>query len=76
MVNELTGNDAGVKYVERRDWDVKRRLLSSIENAKKLVSYEPQMEFENGLKKVHEQTFRKSLIKKENWENIGSSAEF
>jgi UDP-glucose 4-epimerase len=22
-VNELTGNEAGIKYVERRDWDVK-----------------------------------------------------
>ena len=23
IVNELTGNEAGVVYVERRDWDVK-----------------------------------------------------
>jgi len=23
MVNEFAGNEAGIKYVERRDWDVK-----------------------------------------------------
>jgi len=23
MVNALSGNEAGIKYVERRDWDVK-----------------------------------------------------
>jgi nucleoside-diphosphate-sugar epimerase len=23
MVNELAGNEAGIKYAERRDWDVK-----------------------------------------------------
>jgi nucleoside-diphosphate-sugar epimerase len=27
MVNALTGNEAGIRYVERRDWDVKTRLL-------------------------------------------------
>ena len=54
MVNELTGNKAGVDYVERRDWDVKRRLLSSIEKAKRILGYQPQTKFESGLKKVHE----------------------
>ena len=54
MVNELVSNEAGIKYVERRDWDVKHRLLSSIKKAKRLLSYEPQTGFEEGLKKVHE----------------------
>jgi nucleoside-diphosphate-sugar epimerase len=61
--------EAGIKYVERRDWDVKTRLLSSIEKAKKLLDYEPQMEFEDGLKRVHEWFV-------ENWENIEKNAEF
>jgi nucleoside-diphosphate-sugar epimerase len=68
-VNELTGNKAGIKYVERRNWDVKRRLLSSIEKAKRLLDYEPKTEFEDGLKNVH-----KWFVK--NWENIKESAEF
>ena len=69
MVNELVGNEAGIKYVERRDWDVKTRLLSSIEKAKRLLDYKPQTEFEVGLKKVH-----KWFV--DNWEDIEKSAEF
>ena len=69
MVNKLASNEAGIKYVERRDWDVKTRLLSSIEKARRLLDYEPQMEFEDGLKKVHEWFV-------DNWENIDKSAEF
>ena len=69
MVNTLTGNGAGIKYIERRDWDVKTRLLSSIEKAKKLLDYKPQMEFEDGLKKVHDWFT-------ENREDIDKSAEF
>ncbi|NQE54070.1 GDP-L-fucose synthase [ANME-1 cluster archaeon GoMg3.2] len=69
MVNALTGNEAGIKYVERRDWDVKTRLLSSIEKAKRLLDYKPQTEFEDGLKKVQEWFT-------ENWENIEKNTEF
>jgi len=61
--------EAGIKYVERRDWDVKTRLLSSIEKAKRLLDYKPQMEFEDGLKKVHEWFV-------ENWKDVDKSAEF
>ncbi len=69
MVNELVGNEAGIKYVERREWDVKTRLLSSIEKARMLLDYKPQMEVEDGLKKVHEWFV-------ESWEDIDKSAEF
>ena len=69
MVNEITGNDGGVRFTERMDWDVKTRLLSSIEKAKRILGYVPQMEFEDGLKKVHEWFV-------ENWESIEESGEF
>lgn len=69
LVNKITGNGAGVIYIERRDWDVKTSLLSSIEKAKKVLGYEPKIQFEDGVKKVHE-WFKK------NWENIKESAEF
>ncbi|RCV63212.1 Nucleoside-diphosphate-sugar epimerase [Methanophagales archaeon] len=68
-VNALAGNEEGLNYIERRDWDVKHRLLSSIAKAKRLLGYEPQTGFEDGLKKVHA-WFR------ENWENIDGCAEF
>ncbi|HJH25403.1 MAG TPA: hypothetical protein C5S37_01230 [Methanophagales archaeon] len=69
MANRLTSNEAGIKYTERRDWDVKTRLLSSIKKARRLLGYEPQMEFEDGLKKVHEWFT-------ENWGDVDKSAEF
>jgi nucleoside-diphosphate-sugar epimerase len=69
MVNGLTGNTEGIAYAERRDWDAKTRLLSSIEKAKKILDYKPQMTFSNGLKKTHEWFG-------ENWDNINNSAEF
>jgi nucleoside-diphosphate-sugar epimerase len=68
-VNELTGNKAGTKLMERRNWDKKNRLLASIDKARKILKYEPKMKFEDGLREVH------GWFKK-NWENISKSAEF
>ena len=68
-VNHLTGNDAGIEYKERRDWDVKTRLLSCITKAEKTLNYKPTMKFENGLK----ETYRWF---EENWKNIENNAEF
>jgi len=69
MVNKHTGNESGIVYMERRDWDVKNRLLSSIDKAKRLLDYKPQMKFEDGLKHVHEWFV-------ENLDDIKKSAEF
>jgi nucleoside-diphosphate-sugar epimerase len=68
-VNKLTGNKAGNIYKERRDWDVKTRLLSCITKADKKLGYKPKMKFEDGLK----ETYRWFV---ENWDNIARSAEF
>jgi len=68
-VNELTGNKAGIVFKERRDWDKKNRLLSCIDKAKRILNYEPKMDFKEGLKNVY-QWFQ------DNWENIQRSAEF
>lgn len=69
MVNKLTNNKAGIKYIERRNWDVKHRLLSSIDKAKKLLDYKPQTEFKDGVKKLHSWF-------SENWDDIKKCAEF
>lgn len=68
-VNELTGNDAGIVFKERRNWDKKTRLLASIEKARKILGYEPKMDFRDGLKSTHEWFMN-------NWDNIQKSAEF
>jgi len=69
MVNKIAGNESGIVYMDRRDWDVKNRLLSSIDKAKRLLDYKPQMKFEDGLEKVHEWFV-------DNQDDINSSAEF
>ena len=68
-INKLTGNHAGIIFKERRDWDKKLRLLSSIEKASKVLHYEPKVEFRQGLEYTH-QWFVKY------WEDIKDSAEF
>ena len=49
MINEATGNAAGVRYVARRKWDTKRRLLASVDRARELIGYAPDMPFAEGL---------------------------
>lgn len=68
-VNELTGNEAGIRYTERRNWDVKTRLLSCVDKANRVIGYEPKMSFDEGLKETHRWFV-------ENWEHIEKSAEF
>jgi nucleoside-diphosphate-sugar epimerase len=68
-VNELTKNDMGIVFKERRNWDKKTRLLASIDKARRTLGYEPKTEFKEGLKLVHQWFV-------ENWENIRKSADF
>ncbi|MCM8788022.1 MAG: NAD-dependent epimerase/dehydratase family protein, partial [Candidatus Omnitrophica bacterium] len=39
LINRLTGNKEGIKFVKRRKWDTKTRLLASVDKAKKLIGY-------------------------------------
>ena len=52
-INEIAGNSAGIEFKERRDWDKKNRLLASIEKANRVLCYEPDMNFKEGLEHVH-----------------------
>jgi len=54
MVNEITGNPSGVKFVARRDWDNITRRRASIEKARKVLGYEPKMKMEDGINKVYD----------------------
>lgn len=62
-VLELTKNNSGIILAERRDWDKKNRLLASIEKARRILGYNPNMDFKEGLKQVKKWF-------DENWENI------
>lgn len=69
MVNKLTGNPNDIIYIERRNWDVKKQLLSSIEKAERLIDYEPKTRFKDGIKQTY-------LWFEHNCEDINKSAEF
>jgi UDP-glucose 4-epimerase len=69
MINEATGNKAGVEIVAKRKWDTKNRLLASVDRARKLIGYEPSMRFEDGL----QQTIRWF---RDHWDNIQKCASF
>ena len=68
-INELTDNDAGILFKERRSWDKKNRLLSSIEKARRILHYEPSVDFKEGLGYTYSWF-------KDNWDNIRLSVEF
>ncbi len=69
MINQATGNQAGVHFAERRKWDTKSRLLASIDKARDLIGYEPSVPFEQGLEHTV-QWFR------DNWDRIEANARF
>lgn len=69
MINEITGNKAGIAFSERRKWDTKSRLLASVDRAKELLGYRPQTSFQEGLSKTI-QWFR------DHWDDISASASF
>ena len=50
LVNEITGNEAGIEFLPRRNWDNHSRLLGSIEKAGDLLGYTPKTAFEPGLR--------------------------
>lgn len=69
LVNELTGNKAGLVYTERRKWDTKDRLLASVDKAQRLIGYEPKMDFREGLA-------RTVAWFREHWDRIQANARF
>lgn len=69
MVNQYTGNKAGIAYTDRRKWDTKSRLKASVDRARELMGYNPQTNFQQGLPTVIE-WFR------QNWDAINRDAEF
>ena len=69
MINDLTGNKNGVKFVERRNWDKITRRRASIEKAGKILGYKPKTGFKEGIKKTVDWFLK-------NKDNIEASARF
>jgi nucleoside-diphosphate-sugar epimerase len=69
MVIKATGSKAGIRYVSRRKWDTKSRLLASVDRVGELIRYEPKTLFEEGLKSTVRWFW-------DNWEQIEAAARF
>jgi len=69
MINEITGNQSGVEFVPRRDWDKITRRRASIEKAKEVLGYEPKMKMKEGIKRTYDWFM-------ENGDKIEASARF
>ena len=54
QVNALTGNRAGLQTRERRRWDTHSRRCASVEKARKLLGYQPRIDFSTGLRRTLE----------------------
>jgi UDP-glucose 4-epimerase len=52
MINELTGNKNGLKFVERRKWDKIIRRRASIEKARKILGYDPEIDMKTGIRRT------------------------
>jgi len=68
-INKLVKNDKGIKFLSRRKWDTKPRILASNKKAKEILGFNPDPDFEKGLK-VAIKWF------KDNWDNIERAASF
>ena len=66
---ELTDNDVDIITAPKRVWDTKNRLLASIDRARSVLGYEPQVDFDDGLNRTID-WFRAM------WDNIERDAEF
>ena len=69
MINDRVGNQAGVFYAPRRQWDTKPRLLASVAKARRLLGYEPLTSLEQGLTETIAWFHR-------NWERVVAGARF
>jgi len=69
MVNEITGNQAGVEMIARRDWDKITKRRASIEKAKRVLGYQPKIKMKDGIKKTYDWIM-------ENRDNIEATARF
>lgn len=69
MINRITENPAGIRFVDRRKWDTKSRLLACVDRANELIGYRPTVPFETGLNN----TIRWF---QQNWEKIEAAARF
>jgi len=69
MINDLSGNRAGIEYLSRRKWDNKSRRLGSTRRAWELLGFSARTDFSAGLNNT-------IAWFQANWDKISASADF
>ncbi|MFH1652124.1 MAG: NAD-dependent epimerase/dehydratase family protein [Chloroflexota bacterium] len=69
IINEITGNPAGVEFIPRRDWDKITKRRASREKAGKVLGYKPTVGVPEGIRQAYDWIM-------ENRENIEACARF
>ncbi|MFC1914420.1 NAD-dependent epimerase/dehydratase family protein [Chloroflexota bacterium] len=54
IVNEITGNPAGIEFIPRRDWDKITKRRASKEKASKILGYQPTVGIKEGIRRAYE----------------------
>lgn len=52
LINRISANKAGIRFVKRRKWDGITRRVADISKAKRLIGYYPKVSFEDGIKRT------------------------
>ncbi len=53
MINGVTGNQSGVEFVSRREWDRITRRRASIGKARRVLGYEPKVKISEGIERTY-----------------------
>ncbi|UYP48025.1 GDP-L-fucose synthase [Candidatus Lokiarchaeum ossiferum] len=69
LVNTAANNEAGIKFLPRRNWDAKSRMLASNEKAKSMINFTANPNFSECLSLAVDWF-------DENWDQIVESADF
>ena len=69
LINKETGNDAPINFKPRRSWDSKPRLLASNDKARRILAFNPNLDFESNIAETVS-WFRL------NWNNVLKNADF
>jgi nucleoside-diphosphate-sugar epimerase len=69
IINDITGNETGIEYHPRRDWDEVDRRRGSIKKARTELNYEPTIDIETGIQRTVEWF-------ESNWKSILEHSEF
>jgi len=54
IINDVTGNPAGIEYRDRREWDTTKRRLGNVDRASEELGYDPSVSLRSGLERTNE----------------------